>query len=66
MTRHLQRDEVRPDIGDMRVEDETCVEENYKDETSTWTQFSRLRHCCGDLQGQDIDVVIYKDETSLW
>ena len=37
MTRHRQRDEVRLDIGDVREEDETCVDENNKDKTSTWT-----------------------------
>jgi hypothetical protein len=41
----------------------TCGDKNYKDETSTETQASRTRHGCGDLQGQNIIVVKFKDET---
>ena len=56
MTRHRQRDEVRLDIGDVREEDETREDENYKDETLTWRRASRTRHRQGELQGQDFDV----------
>ena len=56
MTRHHQRDKVRLDIGDVREEDETCVDENNKEEILTWTRSA----------GRDIVMVIVKDETSSW
>ena len=63
MTRRRQQVMVRQDIGNMREKDETCEDENYKDETSTWTQASRTRHCRGYLHGREIVVVNFKDET---
>ena len=57
MTRHCQRDEVRLDIGGAREEDETCVDENIEDKTSTWSTSRTINRHDHDLRGQDIDML---------
>ena len=52
MTHHHQRDEVGPDIGDLREKDETCVDDKYKD-VRTSGQELRGRDNMVDMNSED-------------